>query len=51
MSNQETDQHQLFKDKARELGADESEDALDRSLDRLELRRKETPEAAPSTDD
>ena len=37
---QTTDVTQLdrFKKKARELGADESDDALDRSLDRLNLK-------------
>ena len=40
MSNREIDQHQRFKDKARELGADESDDALDKSMDQLDLKQR-----------
>ena len=37
--DQNTDQHRRFKDKARELGADESDGALDKFMDRLHLKR------------
>lgn len=38
-----TDQYSRFKAAARELGADESDDALDRVMGKLDLKRK--PEA------
>lgn len=38
-----SDQTERFKQAARELGADESDDALDRVMGRLDLKRK--PEA------
>ena len=44
MKLEETAQHQRFRDKARELGADESDDALDRSFERLDLRSEKKPE-------
>jgi hypothetical protein len=40
-----------FKEVARQLGADESDDALDRAMDKLDLRAKPKPEGekgAPS---
>ena len=41
---QETDQLDRFKKKARELGADESDDALDKSMGRLNLKRRQEKE-------
>ena len=45
-------QRESFKKTARELGADESDDALDKSMGRLNLKRRqekeqETPGAKP----
>ena len=39
MKKRQTEQLDRFKKKARELGVDESPDALDRSFDKLELKR------------
>lgn len=35
-----SNQAERFKEAARELGADESDDALDRAMDRLDLKAK-----------
>lgn len=43
MSHQKKDQSDAFKEAARELGADESDDALDRVVGKLDLKKK--PEA------
>ncbi len=40
-----SDQLAKFKEAARQLGADESDDALDRAMDRLDLRVTPKPEA------
>jgi hypothetical protein len=37
-------QLERFKETARQLGADESDDALDRAMNRLDLRAKPKPE-------
>jgi hypothetical protein len=37
-------QAERFKEAARQLGADESDDALDRAMDRLDLKAKPKPE-------
>jgi hypothetical protein len=37
-------QHDRFKEAARELGADESDDALDRIMGKLDLKKKPEPE-------
>jgi predicted transcriptional regulator len=42
-------QLQRFKEMARELGADESPDALDRALARLDMKKKETAKLAKRT--
>ena len=41
---EQTDQLDRFKRKARELGADESPDALDRSFDKLDLKQRKEAE-------
>lgn len=38
-----TDQLKRFQDMARELGTDESPDALDRAFGRLDTKKKEAP--------
>ncbi len=40
-------QLERFKQVARQLGADESHDALDRAMDRLDLRAKSKPKGKP----
>jgi len=40
-----TNQSEKFKEVARDLGADESPDALDRVMGRLDLKKKPEPEA------
>lgn len=37
-------QRERFEEAARQLGADESDDALDRAMDKLDLRHKPKPE-------
>ncbi len=39
------EQVERFRQMARELGADESGDALDRAMDKLDLRAKPKPES------
>ena len=41
-----SEQIDRFKEAARELGADESDDALDRVMGRLDLTKKPEPEKA-----
>ena len=41
LNSKETDQNQRFRDKARELDLDESDDALDLVMDNLDLKRNE----------
>jgi hypothetical protein len=46
-----SEQLERFKEAARQLGTDESEDALDRAMDRLDLRTKPKDEGEkPKTD-
>jgi hypothetical protein len=40
-------QSERFKEAARELGADESPDALDRIMGKLDLKKKPEPEKTP----
>lgn len=42
-------QAERFREAARQLGADESEDALDRAMDRLDLKAKPKPEDEKKT--
>lgn len=44
MSHQKQNQSDAFKETARELGADESADTLDRIMGRLDLKKKPEPE-------
>lgn len=39
-----TEQEERFKEAARDLGADESDDALDRIMGKLDLKKKPEPE-------
>jgi hypothetical protein len=39
-----SDQSERFKEAARELGADESPDAMDRIISKLDLKKKPEPE-------
>ena len=43
-----TDQLARFKEAARELGADESSDALDRIIGKLDLAKKPEPDPRPA---
>lgn len=40
MVNQSKPQKEIFEETAREIGADESDDALDRVMGKLDLKRK-----------
>ena len=40
-------QEDLFKEAARELGADQSDDALDRIMGKLDLTKKPEPDKTP----
>lgn len=42
-----SDQAEAFKEAARELGADESDDALNRIMGKLDLKKKPEPEKKP----
>lgn len=44
MSRQKPNQSDTFKEAAREIGADESYDALDRVMGKLDLKKKPEPE-------
>lgn len=50
MADTEDQKQQLdrFKDAAREVEADQSEDALDRIMDKLDLTKKPEPETKPT---
>jgi hypothetical protein len=48
LSHQSQKQSDAFKETARNLGADESDDALDRIMGKLDLTKK--PEPAPKPD-
>lgn len=41
MTNKNQDQIDRFKETAREIGADESDDALDRVMGKLDLKRRQ----------
>jgi hypothetical protein len=43
----EKTQSERFRDAAQQLGADESPDALDRIMGKLDLKKKPEPEATP----
>jgi hypothetical protein len=45
--NTKESQQQVFQQTARELGADESDDALDRIMGRLDLTKKPEPGPKP----
>ena len=47
MTPNQSTQSDLFKEAAREVGADESDDALDRLMGKLDLRKK--PQPAPKS--
>jgi hypothetical protein len=47
---EDTSQLDRFKEAARELGADESADALDRIMGRLDLKKKPEPEKKDKSD-
>jgi hypothetical protein len=49
MNDTKTDQLKKFKDAAKEVGADTSDDALDKIMDKLDLKKK--PEAEDKSDD
>lgn len=51
MLAQKSDQIDLFKKAARELGADESNDVLDRVMGKLDLKRKPEPEKKGKPDE
>ena len=53
MTDAKTDKSQSnkFKEAARALGADESDDALDKAMGRLELQRKTPMEPSSSDED
>ncbi len=46
-----SDQAEAFKDAARELGADESDGALDRIMGKLDLTKKPEPEKKGKRDE
>ena len=46
-SQKDIGQADRFRDAARALGADQSEDALDRVMGKLDLRKKPEPEKKP----
>ena len=50
-SNQKESQADRFKNAAREAGADEAPDALDRAFGKLDLRHKPEPESKPEKPD
>jgi hypothetical protein len=51
MANQKHDsQADRFAEAARELGADESDDALDRVMGKLDLKKKPEPEKRDKSD-
>ena len=45
-----SDQSERFKKAAREIGADEADDALDRIMGKLDLTKKPEHKPAPKTD-
>lgn len=45
------DQQQRFRDAAREVGADESDDALDQIMGKLDLTKKMEPERKDNPDE
>lgn len=49
MTNDNKKQIDRFKEAARQVGADESDDALDRVMGKLDLKRK--PDAKPAKQD
>lgn len=51
MQNQKESQADRFSAAARELGADESEDALDRVMGKLDLKKKSEPEKKEMRDE
>ena len=48
--NPKTDQLDRFREAAREIGADEADDALDRIMGKLDLTKKPEHKPAPKTD-
>ena len=48
MSHQNQEQIDAFKKAAREVGADESDDALDRIMGKLDLKKKPEPDEKPA---
>lgn len=48
MQTNSQNQHDRFKEAARELGADESDDALDRIMGKLDLKKTPEPEQKPA---
>jgi hypothetical protein len=51
LSHQKQNQSDAFKEAARELGADESDDALDRIMGKLDLKKKPEPEKREKRDE
>ena len=51
MSHQKQNQSDAFKEAARDLGADESDDALDRIMGNLDLKKKPEPEKKGKRDE